>query len=185
MELHGRGISSKRLYEVSQQVGGFGRHIDGPIFVKFSKVKFGNKIQLFLVSINVVSVSILETCPRDGPGRLADGHWRQHRHFRTRQNHPFWIGDGLAISGACAPSPAPPAFPRFHASTCGTGLCPPFTARDARPTDEGQLTLPLICFPRVPRPSRTPCRSRSADADPDLHGVRPPHPLALLHGLNR
>ena len=36
------------LYEVSQQVGGFGRHIDGPIFVKFSKVKFGNKIQLFL-----------------------------------------------------------------------------------------------------------------------------------------
>ena len=46
-----------RLYEVSRPVGGFGRHIDGQISRKISKVKFGIKFSAFLVSINVVSVS--------------------------------------------------------------------------------------------------------------------------------
>ena len=80
------------LYEVSQQVGGFGRHIDGPIFVKFSKVKFGNKIQLFLVSINVVSVSILENLPFRWPGGLVGGLRRHHRRCRARRSALWRIG---------------------------------------------------------------------------------------------
>ena len=150
---------------------------------KFSKVKFGIKIQLFLVSINVVSVSFTQKAPRDGQGRAS----RRPSATAPALHHPpkpsfmdrWRPGELRCVRPLSRPQ-------HFHASMqahASRGCAPIFTAPNAWQTDEGQLTLPLICFPRVHDPAArhadrglTQTRSawRSAPPNPlTLRGLRP------------
>ena len=91
---------------------------------------------------------------RDGSSRPADGRRQQCRRLSTEESHPCWMGCGCRVRGVCPPIANPRIFllPRWHIPARGCALDAP--ARDARQTDEGQLTLPLIYVPCIPRHRR-------------------------------